>query len=163
MAGHHGKGARTLAGNLAEGITGKEDGSRIEDLACFLRANPVKIRRLARACGGCCEHCGFSFPISHLSVYILDPEDNRLSSESDPQDSLLVLCPACMSFFATGSVSREQIGVLVHLRPKEASQAMRKILMTRSRSYSPPESPDWAALSVEMMTGGAPDLCLNGG
>jgi hypothetical protein len=163
MAKHHGKGGRTLAGNLAEGIAGKDDGSRIDDLARFLRAHPVKIRRLARACGGCCEHCGFSYPISHLSVYILDPEDNRLSSESDLQNSLLVLCPACMSFFATEGVSREQIRVLIHLRQKEASQAMRKILMTRSRSYSPPQSPDWAALSVEIMTGGAPDLCLNGG
>jgi hypothetical protein len=53
--------------------------------------------------------------------------------------------------------------VLVRLRPKDTSQAMRKILVTPSRPYTPPESRDWAEIFGELMTGGAPDLCLNGG
>jgi len=164
MAGHGKKGGTTLTENLATGAGEPGYESRgEEDLSCFLRAHPVKIRRFARACGCRCEHCGFSYPINLLSVHILDPQNSPLSSESDPQSLLLVLCPICLSLFATPGVSREQKTVLVRLRPDDTSQAMRKILMTRSRPYSPPESRDWAEIFGEIMTGCAPDLCLNGG
>ncbi|MCQ8893629.1 MAG: hypothetical protein NQU46_03210 [Methanolinea sp.] len=132
-------------------------------VARWLRAHPVKVRRLARACGGRCEHCGISFSLSLLSAHVFDPYQGPEPKATTPECSILVLCPECSLFFASGKVDREAKRMITGFRPPEVALAMREILLAQPRSYSPPENNDPARIFDEMCRGGALDLCLNGG
>ncbi|MDI9634076.1 MAG: hypothetical protein QFX32_08505 [Methanolinea sp.] len=134
-----------------------------EDLAAFLQAHPVKVRRLARACGGRCEHCGESFPVGHLSVYVLDPPAGTPWPGGGRGDRILVLCPACHAAFSGGKVPWESAAVLVGLRAEETARAMEKILGSAPRTYVPPGGRDAAEIFDDAVRGTGPDLCLNGG
>jgi len=141
----------------------RREGSGERDLLRLLREHPVRVRRLARACGSRCEHCGFTFLPGLLSVHVLAPQVSRKSFPSNPEESLLVLCPACAPLFSSGAVKLEEMRILAGLRAKETSRAMREILVQESRPYTPPVGRDFAEIFEEMVTGGALDLCLNGG
>lgn len=141
------------------GFTSGEAGA----LASFLQAHPVKVRRLARACGGHCEHCGESFPVGHLSACILDPPAGAPPRGRGLVDLLLVLCPACHAAFSGGKVPWERASVLVMLRAEETARAMERILGSAPRAYHPPGGRDAAEIFDEAVRGTGPDLCLNGG
>lgn len=141
----------------------RREGPGERDLSRFLREHPVKVRRLARACGSRCEHCGFSFPLSLLSVHVIVSQESPESFPSNPEDSLLVLCPACALLFSSGVVKPVDMLILAGLRANATSRAMREILVQESRPYTPPSGRDCAEIFEEMVTGGCLDLCLNGG
>lgn len=132
-------------------------------LSTLLREHPVKAARLKCAAGLQCEHCQEEHLLASLLIHIIGPAAGAGTGHPNPEENLLVLCPGCEQSFMNGSVDEIFQHLLARYRQPEVKRAMRDILRTRTRDYTPPGDFDPEASYREMFGCGAPDLCLNGG
>jgi hypothetical protein len=114
---------------------------------------------IRKSVGGRCECCGTEFPPVYLEIHFLN--GGEAGSGDDLVDLLLVLCRGCHRSIHTTGISNQSQELLVSARPGSTRQKIKKIL-SRDRTYTPPESGDPAELYSLAVDSLGIDLFLNG-
>jgi hypothetical protein len=100
----------------------------------------VRQKRIAIAAGCRCELCGAEFLAADLEIHTIGIVPSRKEeSPAELERELLVLCTRCHQDVHGDCVREEEQRALLAFRTPEVTEAIRAILSTKQKPYTPPE------------------------
>ena len=100
----------------------------------------VRQKRIAIAAGCRCELCGEETAAADLEVHTIGNRGRvKGLALAEMEREILVLCPRCHRDVHEQETGEEEQRALLAFRTPEVTEAIRAILSTRPKPYSPPE------------------------
>jgi hypothetical protein len=108
----------------------------------ILHPGAVKVKRIACAVGYRCEICQDECAVHLLEIHFIPGREPGPCRREDPHRWILVLCPRCHREVHNCPCTKEEQAYLVSLRDPGVAREIRRILRSRSRPYSAPDTFD---------------------
>ena len=100
----------------------------------------VRQKRIVIAAGCRCELCGEEHFAADLEIHVIrEPSGGAPPPPAEMEREILVLCSRCHQDVHEQETGEAEQRALLAYRPPEVIEAVRAILSTRPKPYSPPE------------------------